>query len=337
MSRFSVFLPVRNGWPYVQECVESILGQSWPEFELHVLDNQSSDRTLEYLRSLHDPRLRIYTSDRSLPITESWARILVVPKQEFMTLIGHDDLFDRDFLATINALIERHPDAALYQTGSRLINAEGRRIRATRPSPARETAAGYLMARFAFERDVFGTGYVMRSRDYDRVGGIPPFERLFFADDALWLSLIQGSYKAYDPAENFAVRIHPKSESASLPSVWKPILLGLNQFMAFLRDYVGRDPEAARVLADKGPDFLLTYHRNVYIYALLDASQAGRRIDPAVVDEIRRSLQHDAPAVAAQLGSSPKVAALAALNGSPLRPLVDVLWKAYCALKTRSS
>ena len=33
MSRFSVFLPVRNGWPYVQECVESILGQSWPEFD----------------------------------------------------------------------------------------------------------------------------------------------------------------------------------------------------------------------------------------------------------------------------------------------------------------
>ncbi len=82
MTRFSVFLPVRNGWPYVQECVESILGQSWPEFELHVLDNQSSDRTLEYLRSLDDPRLRIQTSDRSLSITESWARILAGPRRQ---------------------------------------------------------------------------------------------------------------------------------------------------------------------------------------------------------------------------------------------------------------
>jgi glycosyltransferase involved in cell wall biosynthesis len=337
VTRFSVFLPVRNGWPYVQECVESILAQSYPELELHVLDNRSSDRTLEWLHSVKDSRLHVSTSDRSLSITESWARVLACPKQEFMTLIGHDDLLDRDFLATTRALIERFPDAALYQTGSRLINADGGRIRACPKAPERETPAGYLRARFAFERDIFGTGYVMRSADHDRVGGIPPFERLFFADDALWLSLMRGSYKAYDPTESFAVRIHPRSESASLPSAWSPILLGLNQFTAFLRDYTVGDPEAAAVFADQGPDFLLTYHRNVYIYALLEASQAARKIDPAVARQIEQSLQQNAPTVAGQLRSSPKVAALSALNASPMRGLINGLWWLYSTLKTRSS
>jgi len=337
MTRFSVFLPVRNGWPYIQECVESILAQSYPELELHVLDNQSSDRTLEWLGSVRDSRVHVSTSSESLSIVGSWARVIDCPKQEYMTLIGHDDLLDQDFLATTKALIERFPDAALYQTGSRLINADGGRIRACPKAPERETPAGYLAARFAFERDIFGTGYVMRSADHDRLGGIPAFERLFFADDALWLSLMRGSYKAYDPRETFAVRIHPKSESASLPSAWKPILLGLNQFTAFLKEYIAGDPESAAVYAAKGADFLLTYHRNVFIYALLEACQAGRTIDAAVVEQIEQSLQRDAPQVAGRLRGAPKVAALAAMNASPLRGLVDGLWRLYCTLKTRSS
>ncbi len=337
MMRFSIFLPVRNGWPYVRDCVDSILGQSYPELDLQVLDNQSTDQTLEWLRTVRDPRLTVTTSDSALSIVGSWARVLARPKQEYMTLIGHDDLLDRDFLATTRALIERCPDAALYQTGSRLINAAGGRIRACRPAPERETAAGYLAARFGFERDIFGTGYVMRSRDYDRLGGIPPFERLFFADDALWLSLMQGSYKAYDPRESFAVRIHPRSESASLPGAWSPILKGLNQFTAFLRDFTARDRDSAAVFAASGADFLLTYHRNVYVYALLEASEASRRIDPAVVSQIRTSLERDAPAVAQQLGRAPKVAALASLNASPLRGFINILWRLYCNLKTRSS
>ena len=45
MTQFSIFLPVRNGWPYVQQCVESILNQTYPHFELVILDNQSTDNT----------------------------------------------------------------------------------------------------------------------------------------------------------------------------------------------------------------------------------------------------------------------------------------------------
>ena len=47
-----------------------------------------------------------------------------------------------------------------------------------------------MQARFSGKRDVFGTGYVMRSQAYDAIGGIPKFNKLSFADDALWLMLI---------------------------------------------------------------------------------------------------------------------------------------------------
>ena len=335
MSTFSIFLPVRNGWPFVQECVESILRQTHRDFELHILDNQSTDNTVPWLMTIADSRVRLSHASSPLNIQESWARVKGIEKKEFMTLIGHDDILDPGFLAATQALIGRHPDAALYQTGSRLINSEGKTIRACRPAPPQETAAGYLTARFKSARDIFGTGYVMRSADYDRLGGIPAFEKLFFADDALWLSLMRGSYKATDAGEHFAVRIHPKSESASLPSAWSSILLGLNQFTAFLKIYTRDDAELRSVVQSLEPEFLLAYHRNIFIFALIEACQAGRRIDPGVIRRIEASLETSTGLGAKDMRRSAKVALIELLNASPFRPLVIGLWKAYSRHKAR--
>ncbi|MGE4239670.1 glycosyltransferase family 2 protein [Ramlibacter sp.] len=335
MTSFSIFLPVRNGWPYVQDCVASILAQTHADFELTILDNQSTDETGPWLKTLTDPRIRLQSSTSSLSIVESWARILHAPKREYMTLIGHDDLLGPGFLAAVDALIRAHPDAGLYQTGGRMIDSEGRTLRACSVPPEREDAAGYLRARLDFDRDVFGTGFVMRSRDYERVGGIPPFEKLFFADDALWLSLMRGSYKAGDPADHFAIRLHLASESASLPSVWGVILRSLAQFQAFLQSYVPGDARAAEVVRELGPSFLLGYHRNAYIYALVEASVAGRPISEATRNQIESSLAAHTGFDGSRIRASARVRAVEFLNGSPLRATVPWLWTLYNRIKNR--
>ena len=336
MIRFSVILPVRNGWPYVEECVNSILAQTYPHFDLIALDNCSTDTTVEWLRSRNDERIRIFTSADSLSIVDSWARVMHVERHEYMTLIGHDDTLDADFLERIKSLIERHPECSLYQTGGRLINSEGGTVRSCAPVPEIETAAQYLKARFTFNRDNFGTGFVMRSADYDRVGGIPPFERLSFADDALWLALVGSGSKACDPSEHFSVRVHPESESASLPALWRLILSGLASFTGFLNDFVQTDVESRKIYREYGPDFMLTYHRNAMIMALVEASEAGQRIDRVVVDRIRASLMRTAPDRGGQLFRSPKVAAIVALNASPLRSVLPMLWNQYSRFKMKA-
>ncbi len=326
---FSVVLAVRNGWPYVQECVESILGQTYPHFDLIVLDNQSTDNTIPWLKSQTDARIRLYHSSSALSIVDSWARVVGVEKKEYMTLIGHDDALDPGFFEAIKELIDCCPDAKLYQTGLRLIDSGGRKIRSCKPVPERETPAQYLEGRFTYQRDITGTGIVMRSADYDRLGGLPHFERLFFADDALWLSLMQGGYKAYDPAELASVRMHAKKESTTKPSSWRSLLLGLNQFSDFLQGYFEHDGEAQAAAATHAAGFMLRYHRNLYILALVEACQLGRKIDPATTEEIAASLAKCALAAAGRLQSSPKVAAIEALNATPLRRTVPALWQAY--------
>lgn len=336
MIQFSICLPVRNGWPYIKDCVESILQQKYPHIDLHVLDNNSTDNTLSWLTSLNDHRIRIWRSSTSLSIVDSWNRIQNIEKQQYMTLIGHDDILDSGFFSTIKELILQYPDAGLYSTGGRLINPDGNIIRSCKSVARIETAEEYLKKRFKFERDVFGTGYVMRSAEYDRLGGIPHFERLFFADDALWLSLMQGRYKATDPEEYFSVRLHSGSESASLPSAWPSILLGLCQFNQFLQNYNKNNKMSRSVTEAYSQDFMLTYHRNAYILALVEASQVGEKISPKTIAHIQSSLEICAPNVKHSLSGSAKTALISALNHSPFRALIPWMWRNYFQIKTKS-
>src|SRR4029078_5164379 len=124
--KYSLILPVYNGGEYVKECVQSILSQSFSQFNLHVLDNYSTDGTLEWLSSLKDERIKIYPAERFLPMEENWQRILSIPRNEMMTIIGHDDLLDSNYLASMDAFIQKHPDASLYQAHFRFIDQQGK-------------------------------------------------------------------------------------------------------------------------------------------------------------------------------------------------------------------
>ena len=85
MPKYSVILPVRNGGEYVKESVNSVLAQYYSDFNFIILDNCSTDGTFEWLQSLTDERIILYPSDKSLTIEQNWARVLTIPKNEFIT------------------------------------------------------------------------------------------------------------------------------------------------------------------------------------------------------------------------------------------------------------
>ena len=151
-----------------------------------------------------------------------------------MTTIGHDDLFDTDFLMEINKLINKYPNASIFQTQSKYINEAGKEIRKCRFVDEKVDANQYLESRLLNSVDVFGSGYVFKSNEYDSFGGIPSFTKLLFADDALLISLNK-NLKICSNKYLISIRIHDKSESASIPKSWKYLKEGLNQFKNYLQ------------------------------------------------------------------------------------------------------
>ncbi|HUR65536.1 MAG TPA: glycosyltransferase, partial [Chitinophagaceae bacterium] len=207
-AKYSIILPVRNGGEYVKLCINSILGQTVNDFNLIVLDNCSSDGTLEYVQSLTDDRIVIHPSAKSLTIEENWGRITGIDTNEFITLIGHDDILYPEYLAEMEKLISAHPHASLYQAHYTYINGKGDVIRKCKPMAEIEDGPAFLRSFLQFKIDIMGTGYMMRAADFKDVGGIPAYPNLILGDLELWIKLTTISFKATSSKECFSYRVH---------------------------------------------------------------------------------------------------------------------------------
>jgi hypothetical protein len=100
-----------------------------------------------------------------------------------------------------------------------------------------------------------GTGFVMRSVDYDVCGGIPMYPNLLFADFELWINLTTKSYKATASEECFGFRLH-QSMTTKSPDV--KFQLAFAQFIKFLQS-LKKNEDLAAMIERYGVDFIRFY------------------------------------------------------------------------------
>lgn len=254
MTTFSILLPVYNGGELLKQCIQSIFDQTYTDFKIHVLDSGSNDGTLEWLRSLDDRRIEIHPSDVLLSIEDNWLRIKNIQKCEYMTLIGHDDVLEPFYLQEMAALITKYPGASLYQSRYDFIDEMGVTHSSSRILPEQLKVTDFLQRLLARELDTMGTGYMMRSADYDRLGGIPSsFPNLLFADHALWISLCGQSYMAYTSRICFRYRVHASTSARTNGYIYQQAFF---QFLDFLHQYEMRHPVIRDVLQRELPGYV---------------------------------------------------------------------------------
>lgn len=255
--KYSIILPVRNGGDYVKECVNSILAQTFGDFNCIVLDNCSKDGTTEWLQSLDDPRIVLHPADKPMTIEENWSRIKDIPKNEFMTMIGHDDLLQPFYLREMDTLIGKHPQASLYQTHFSYIDQDGRPVRNCLPMDEKQHAHEFIACQFARTIDSTGTGYLMRSADFDREGGMTGyFPNLIFADFALWVKLMLPGYKATSSKDCFSYRLHQSVSRTTNGMLYQN---AFGKYVAFIKEVMLRDAAVREIVARYGKEFLLYY------------------------------------------------------------------------------
>lgn len=247
---------MRNGGEYVKECIGSIRGQTLDDFSLIVLDNCSTDGTPEWIASLGDPRITIIPAAKPLSIEDNWGRIVEAPKNEFITMIGHDDILDKHYLAVMDRLIRDHPAASLYQAHFRYIDSAGATLRRCKPMDERQSAAEFLAFFLTDIIDTMGTGFMIRSADYDAVGGMPPYPSLLFADFELWIELTRKGYKATAPEECFAFRLHQSTTATSSDLAYQ---YAFERFIGYLEKVALADLSLEMTLRRYGLQFIEGY------------------------------------------------------------------------------
>lgn len=289
---FTLVVPAYNGGEMLRQCIASLLAQKYEAYDILVLDDGSDDGSVEWLENLAEPRIRLEKSSH-IGIVENWRRATDFSLGDYMTIVGQDDLLDPEFLPVMAGLIQQHPDAGLYHSHFRFVNESGGFMRNAAPMPERSTAAEYLKALFGQHHETYGTGYVWRVNDYRQRGGIPPYPGLLFADDALWFTMMRGSYKVTSRQVCFSCRLHIYSAGRS--ASWKTWLAAMREYIDFLRGEAAADESFGRTLRECGPGFFLQYSLNLYTLALVQATKAGRRAEPGIADSIQDVLALMAP------------------------------------------
>lgn len=105
---FSILIPTNNRADTLYHAIRSVLAQSFPEFELVVMDNATTDNTPEIVRSFHDPRIKHIRNDKHLQMSDNWEAGLAHTSGDYVFVLGDDDAMLPDGLDICRALIIKH-------------------------------------------------------------------------------------------------------------------------------------------------------------------------------------------------------------------------------------
>jgi hypothetical protein len=118
-------MPVFNGEPYLAAAIESILAQTFADFELLIIDDGSTDRSRQIVQAFGDPRVRLLCNERNLRLIATLNRGLDEAQGEYVARMDADDISLPGRLEAQVAFLDRYPEIGVLGTGFQMIDAQG--------------------------------------------------------------------------------------------------------------------------------------------------------------------------------------------------------------------
>lgn len=130
MHRVSIGLPVYNGERYIVETIDSLLAQTFDDFELIICDNASTDHTEEICRVYadRDSRVRYTRNAENLGAAKNYRRAFELSSGEYFRWANSDDVFAPESLACCVEILDQDPSVVLTYPRTKLIDERGQVI-----------------------------------------------------------------------------------------------------------------------------------------------------------------------------------------------------------------
>ena len=124
--KVSVIMPVYNGAQYLQEAIDSILQQTYRDFEFIIIDDGSTDNSLEIIRMNADldKRIVLLQNEQNSGICVTLNKGLEVAKGEYIVRMDCDDISELNRLAIQVAFMDSHPEYGLVGSNTKLFGEE---------------------------------------------------------------------------------------------------------------------------------------------------------------------------------------------------------------------
>lgn len=210
----SIIMPNYNCAKYIAGSINSVCQQTYQNWELLIYDNGSTDNSLDIITDFvkQDPRVRHIAIQNNIPKGAAYARNVCLnnTKGEYIAFLDSDDLWTPDKLAKQIRFMQKE-DIIFSYTHYTIINSEGKQITT---EIAREQKTTYKKALHGHEIGLL-TVIIRNTPVLGKINfPVPPANREFHEDTALWLKILQKIECAYLLNENLALyRCHKGSKN----------------------------------------------------------------------------------------------------------------------------
>ena len=204
----SIVMPVYNGEKYIKDAILSVLGQTYQDWELIIIDDCSSDHGVALARGFSDPRIRVVENNCNRGVAYSRSKGIGLSRGEWVAFLDADDMWEKEKLARQVDLI-KEKDAVLVYTGSAFIDEDGKHLQYVLPAKEK---IGYEEL---LGQNILSCSSVLVRKDILRT--IPfPGGQMIHEDFAVWLAILRQGYLAYGIDEPLLVyRLSKKQKSAN--------------------------------------------------------------------------------------------------------------------------
>jgi len=166
MPTISVIIPAYNAEKTILETINSVIKQTFSDFEIIVVNDGSTDRTVELLQDIKDERLKVFSYENG-GASSARNRGIAHATGEYISFLDADDLWTHDKLELQLAALQAHPEAGVAYSWTYVINGEGELLRTIEHNYEGNVYGEMLLKSFV----TCGSNPLIRREAIESVGG----------------------------------------------------------------------------------------------------------------------------------------------------------------------
>ena len=139
----NIYMLTYNRANYIKESIESILNQTYKDFRLIILNNCSTDNTLDVINSIHDDRITVITHEQNIGAINNGNWPFMNNDEKYFMIIHDDDVYEPEMVETELKFMESNPQVALVSVIGSIIDSDGN-YKAKREKRSLEECNKYL-------------------------------------------------------------------------------------------------------------------------------------------------------------------------------------------------
>lgn len=201
-KKISIVLPVYNGSEYLAESIESVLAQTYANWELIIVNDCSTDNTLAIASDFanKDARIKVFSNKENLKLPNTLNAGFEHATGEYYTWTSDDNKYKPEALRVMVECLEKNPDTVMVYANYTTIDSNGNAIE----------LADKLEPKFMFVGNVVGACFLYRADAAHKVGLYDA--NLFLAEDYdYWIRLYEVGKVLHIKDDLYCYRIHGKS------------------------------------------------------------------------------------------------------------------------------